>query len=217
MRAKKGQSTNYLIVDGIKFYKCASGYYADSKSRRLHVYIWEKHNGKVPDGYDIHHIDHDKSNNDISNLACVLRKSHHSAHIQERDPLQIYYNFYANVQPAADRWHKSVEGREWHKKHYQEVTVPLRANKVSLVCQVCGKEYLADPMVAHKSKYCSNNCRAKARRLSGIDSETRACVMCGKEFVTNKYSRVKTCSKECSNKKMSITKTGVSRHRKTDA
>lgn len=216
MKTKKGQSTNYLTVDGIKFYKCASGYYSDSKSRRLHVYVWEKHNGKVPEGYDIHHKDHDKSNNDISNLECVLRKSHHSAHMKERDPLQIYYHLYVDVHPAAERWHKSAEGREWHKQHYQEVTAPLRENKVSLVCQVCGKEYLVDPLCAHKSKFCSNNCKSKARRMSGVDNETRTCVICGKEFVTNKYSRGKTCSKECTHKKMSITKTGVPRHRKTD-
>ena len=30
-----------------------------------HRVIWEKHHGKIPEGYDIHHIDGDGHNNDV--------------------------------------------------------------------------------------------------------------------------------------------------------
>ena len=32
----------------------------------LHRMVWTCYNGEIPDGYDIHHIDFDKNNNDIS-------------------------------------------------------------------------------------------------------------------------------------------------------
>lgn len=40
----------------------------------LHRVIWELHNGPVPDGLEIDHIDADKSNNRIDNLQLLTRK-----------------------------------------------------------------------------------------------------------------------------------------------
>lgn len=41
-----------------------------------HIYVWEKVNGKVPKGFVIHHIDHDRTNNDIENLELMTKKKH---------------------------------------------------------------------------------------------------------------------------------------------
>lgn len=47
------------------------------KSREPNVYelkhrvVWEKHNGKIPDGYCVRFIDNDKSNFNISNLILI--------------------------------------------------------------------------------------------------------------------------------------------------
>jgi len=43
-------------------------------------FIWIKHNGKIPKGYLIHHIDKDTLNDDIENLALVTRKAHINIH-----------------------------------------------------------------------------------------------------------------------------------------
>jgi hypothetical protein len=53
---------------------------ADGKRRflRLHNVVWETHNGAVPDGLEIDHIDGDKSNNSIKNLRLVT----HAQNIQ---------------------------------------------------------------------------------------------------------------------------------------
>lgn len=40
-----------------------------------HRFIWEAVNGSIPEGYDIHHCDEDKSNCSISNLSCVPHKT----------------------------------------------------------------------------------------------------------------------------------------------
>ena len=39
-----------------------------------HRIIWEMHNGQIPEGYEIDHIDHNTLNNDITNLRMV---THH--------------------------------------------------------------------------------------------------------------------------------------------
>jgi hypothetical protein len=40
-------------------------------NKLLHRVIWQLANGTIPDGYVVHHKDHDKTNNNISNLELV--------------------------------------------------------------------------------------------------------------------------------------------------
>ena len=51
---------------------------------RKHKYyrrLWEKINNKtIPEGYHIHHLDNDKTNNDIRNLLCVSPEEHFEIH-----------------------------------------------------------------------------------------------------------------------------------------
>ena len=42
--------------------------------------MWELHYGEIPEGYHIHHIDFDKSNNDISNLQLMSKEEHMQLH-----------------------------------------------------------------------------------------------------------------------------------------
>lgn len=72
----------HVIIDGRKFNCSYDGYWRASAGDRmfLHTYIWEKHNGKLPQGHGISHIDKDLNNNNIENLIArpmneVLRKS----------------------------------------------------------------------------------------------------------------------------------------------
>ena len=46
----------------------------------LHRAIWELVNGKIPEGFMIHHIDGNKKNNNIENLECLSRKEHGKKH-----------------------------------------------------------------------------------------------------------------------------------------
>ena len=52
----------------------------DGIAKMEHVMVWEKHYGKIPDGHQIHHIDGDKKNNDISNLQLVTALEHKRIH-----------------------------------------------------------------------------------------------------------------------------------------
>lgn len=52
--------------------------------------IWEAHYGEIPKDeegrtFEIHHIDGNRKNNDISNLMCLSLKEHYELHLQQGD------------------------------------------------------------------------------------------------------------------------------------
>jgi hypothetical protein len=52
----------------------------DGKLKMNHVTVWEATHGPIPIGMQIHHKDHDKTNNDISNLQLVTPLEHKRIH-----------------------------------------------------------------------------------------------------------------------------------------
>lgn len=72
----------FIIVDGLKFTVNKNGYYECTTIDRLmlHNLNWEKINGKIPFGYEIHHIDLIKTNNEVSNLMLLTPKEHTELH-----------------------------------------------------------------------------------------------------------------------------------------
>ena len=64
--------------DGKKFTLRNNGYYAMTTDDRclMHRYVWENEKGKIPDGWDIHHINEVKSDNRIENLECLPKSEH---------------------------------------------------------------------------------------------------------------------------------------------
>lgn len=173
-----------------------TGYYLssviDGKRYRLHRYIWEYYNGEIPKDYDIHHKDHNKFNNEIDNLELLSKVEHLKRHSEEMsEELKEKYrkNLNENARPKAIEWHKSKEGREWHKKHF-EVSLGNRI-KQKFICKNCGKEY--ETLSNGINKFCSNNCRSAYRRKSGVDDIERKCIKCGRSFKVNKYRKTKKC------------------------
>lgn len=62
-------------------YENNNGYYRLSNNKLLHRTIWENFYGqKVPDGYVIHHKDHNPHNNSISNLQLMTELEHTRHH-----------------------------------------------------------------------------------------------------------------------------------------
>lgn len=192
------------IYDGYKFRRDPNtGYFLCTKKtdagkrERLHVYVFRRANGAIPDGYHVHHIDEDKNNNEPENLALLAAVEHTAIHSRERweaDRDRMAKSLAINAVPAATAWHKSAEGRKWHSAHQKEILE--RAQEQEYVCTRCGKRYKALP-IGKAKKFCSNACRAAARRESGVDNEKRFCRFCGEEFTTNKYSGAHFCSGGC--------------------
>lgn len=196
-------SEKYQYFNGLKFTRDdKTGYYLDSTIRkRIHIYVWEFYNGKVPDGCEIHHKDLNKSNNDISNLQCLTVSEHKKIHadlLTEEQREWRKNNLNKNARPKACEWHKSEKGREWHKEHMEE----LRERGVftkTIICTNCGKEYRAEKKNG-KNHFCSGACASQYRRKTGVDSIEKVCPICGNKFMTNKYRGSITCGRSCGNK-----------------
>ena len=162
----------------------------------MHRFIWESfYKRKIPKGYHVHHIDKNRWNNRPDNLELIEGKKHQSNHMKQRvkDNPEWFAKFQKKGIKEAPKWHKSKEGRIWHKEHAKKHNFgnyELKTKK----CQVCSKEYQSKSL---HSKYCSNGCKSKGRLLSGVDNVDRECVGCGATFSTNKYKKTKTCSRSC--------------------
>lgn len=185
--------------DGLSFRRDKrTGYYLNAKThKRLHVYVWEYYNGKVPKGCHIHHVDFDKRNNEISNLKLIEKKEHAKLHGNSWDDERLLKQLKVldeKARPKALEWHGSENGRNWHKKHYEQMKAKLHEEK-EFTCLNCGCKFIS---VNHGvNKFCSNKCKSAYRRKSGVDNEIRTCEICGKQFTTNKYSKSRTCSRVC--------------------
>lgn len=192
----------YIYFNGLKFTKDDNtGYYLNStKKKRLHRAVWEYYNGEIPKGHHIHHIDEDKSNNDISNLA-LLSSTEHLSHHGNKRALNYYdelvENLNNNARPKANEWHGSNEGKDWHKKHYENTKDKLH-KKSMFECLQCHRNFIG--IDNGNNKFCTNKCKSKWRRLSGIDDVVKECIYCGKSFTKNKYSKAITCSRSCTNR-----------------
>ncbi len=66
---KKMKPTN----NGIGYYQIKLRHNKKRYNRYVHRLVWITFNGSIPEGYEINHIDHDKSNNSLLNLELVTR------------------------------------------------------------------------------------------------------------------------------------------------
>lgn len=79
------------------------------KKRRAHRLMWQTYAEEIPKGFVVHHINGDKTNNRISNLACISRgenaslahrdgqvdkkgEAHHGSKLTEKEVLEIIKN-----------------------------------------------------------------------------------------------------------------------------
>lgn len=146
--------------NGDRYYLC--GYYYQHKGKRLHRAVWEYYNGEIPEGYHVHHIDEDRSNNAIENLALMPGIEHMKMHGQEEQRREHGRQVIKIAIEVAPEWHRSEAGREWHSQHIQE-----RWEKMEpyvRTCSWCGKEYETRDMGHKGNHFCSGRCKAAFRR-----------------------------------------------------
>lgn len=206
VRYENGGKTAYFR--GHKFTRDdRTGYYLgstmiDGERKRLHRYVYETCHGLIPDGFEVHHRDTDKSNNEPENLHILIGQQHRALHgeLIKDDPEameRIRKNLSEKAQPKACIWHGSEVGRQWHREHYDKMKDQMY-RRVEKVCDYCGEKYMGT--LKNNDRFCSNKCKSAWRRKSGLDNETRQCAVCGQAFAINKYSKGKTCSRECTKK-----------------
>lgn len=201
------KTPKYISYDGLRFCRDdKTGYYLNSTIRkRLHRYIWEKEVGTIPKGCQIHHIDGNKANNDISNLAIMTASGHQRLHGQEQKRKEFARENIKKAAIFASIWHGSEAGKKWHSEHMKGFKQPRH----DMICEQCGTTYKG----VKGQRFCSNKCKAAWRRKSGKDDVQQICEQCGKTFLTSRYSGVKYCSRECTH----IAHRGWSERKKSEA
>jgi len=66
-------------------YTVHNGYYRSDDFKFLHKEVYKHSKGAVPKGMDVHHKDHNKLNNDPSNLMLANEGDHLRSHITEAE------------------------------------------------------------------------------------------------------------------------------------
>lgn len=187
--------------NGVRFIRDdKTGYYLNSTiQKRLHRYVYECEIGEIPRGYHIHHIDHDKNNNNIENLVLICPSAHASYHGKMRAEThydEMIENLNVNARPKASEWHRSEEGRKWHSE--MSIETWKKRTYEAYECQNCSNTYKTKDRGNHK--FCSNACKSAWRRKSGVDDEERQCAECGEKFTVNKYYKKIGCTRKCTYK-----------------
>ena len=115
--------------------KRPSGYWAVGvfgKRVQAHVIVWELHNGPVPDGMDVEHIDRDRANCKLSNLRLATRTQNMQNTVAHRDSSTGFkgvskegnkYHAYVNLN--GKRYHTRTttleDAVEWVRKKREEI------------------------------------------------------------------------------------------------
>lgn len=138
----------------------------------LHKAVWEYHNKQdVPDGYHVHHVDHNWHNNQIENLTLMSSDEHSKYHWsseEKRKKQAARMRKYAA--PKAKEWHGTDEGRRWHSEHGKKsYTNRTPIDKECAACHIIYKTLDRK----QSARFCSNNCKmnARRRRLRGLPED----------------------------------------------
>ncbi|MFY7922468.1 MAG: HNH endonuclease signature motif containing protein [Gemmatimonas sp.] len=179
--------------DGIAYYRC--GKYFQRNGKRLHRVACEAVHGPIPRGAHVHHADGNASNNDPANLVIVDAREHIKEHMREPRRMADSQRAIVAAQLAAADWHRSEEGRAWHRAQYEQVKDALHRKRPA-VCKQCGGSYETNRK--DSAAFCSGRCKAAFRRTQKLDHETRACAHCGAAFECNRFLGTQHCGKRCS-------------------
>lgn len=153
-------STMKQEFNGVVYYLC--GQYFQNRGIRLHRVVWEFHNGPIPKGYSVHHIDGDKRNNNIENLELLRQSEHQSLHMRDDDRIKKSKMQMEKIRSLAAKWHSSEEGHKWHVQHVKESI--HKGTIYTYTCDFCGKEYFSRRKYSEGSNhFCHQNCKAKYR------------------------------------------------------
>lgn len=145
---------------GERYYLC--GQYFQRKGVRLHRSVWEYHNGAIPEGYHIHHIDGDKANNGLENLALMPGLDHVNAHARSEERRENGRRAIKLAIAKAPEWHGSEAGKAWHSEHAKAYWANAPENEY--VCTMCGKVYTTKAVRHTGNHFCHPNCRAMYAR-----------------------------------------------------
>lgn len=126
-------------------------------SRLLHRDVWEYTHGKIAKGMEIHHKDGDPANNRLENLDLIKAFDHRSLHASEPEAVERARKWVDHIRPLTKRWHRSREGRAWHRQHAKRVFGDRPY--LDYECHFCGKSFKSRDHRKKPRRFCSQWCR----------------------------------------------------------
>ena len=201
---------------GISFRKRKTGHYF---TPMLSIYraVWQYYYGEVPANTIIHHIDHNKDNNDISNLVPMLPVAHRKHHAHDNNLAKIratltctvcgkdYTGFYTGHNRYCPDCRTAIERKRRHEreqrknaeKRKERLNQPYSGSGIRK-CAVCGEAYYYEARNSKRAT-CSAECEAILRKRAYEQRKvdrSRICEVCGKPF-DYKHKQQRACSPEC--------------------
>ena len=178
---------NHQECCGFKFYKNNQGRFVCSVV--MHRFIWTYFNGKIPDGYEIHHRDFNHDNNDISNLELLTKDEHKKIHGWNTAPSETI------ICPICGKRFKSIPSSK-RKFCSRECYLETKRKREIRKCLQCGKEFSA--RIDSNQKFCSADCSCEYRKRH----EIKICPICNKSFTAKISLKRIYCSDKCFRKSL---------------
>ena len=151
----------------------------------LHRIVWNYCYDEIPAGYEVHHIDNNPANNDISNLQIMTGHQHkklHRIHTAEIT-CPVCGKIFANSSHGSTYCSRQCAAKSKQMPTFEKI------------CPSCGKTFTTKRA---KAKYCSFGCYAQACGKF----QSRICPICGRAFQPKTLHQT-YCSIECKNKSLS--------------
>jgi len=143
-----------------RYFSCAGSF--------LHRDVWKSVHGVIPKGFHIHHKDGNPANNDIENLECIHSSVHFSMHSEERSERAKkpeHLEFLNSIRHRTVDWHRSEEGRAWHRENAKASLAKARSVKrfskkpdINRMCEVCSAPFTTRNV---RKTLCSVACQSK--------------------------------------------------------
>ena len=132
------------------------------RTLRLHREVWSAVFGAIPEKHDIHHVDHDRTNNAIENLECLPKGAHRRHHtlaqpIARKDWAQQEPQLLLCVDCDAELWRKRVTRHPLCASCHSQRAEAKR--RVAKHCRQCDA-----PFVSRAGTFCSQRCVNLATR-----------------------------------------------------
>lgn len=170
-----------IVLDGLTQYfrgclyrMWPSDRYYSKGGSRLHRDAWTAAFGPIPKGCHIHHRNGNVADNRIENLECIDAKEHarierKAGSVHGESKLTPY------AREKAAEWHRSPEGREWHKRHAERSQSWTKWKRETRCCLECSAEFMAlIRKSGNQQVYCTSACKVAAYRKRGKQAEWEA-------------------------------------------
>ncbi len=144
--------------NGVTYCKRAHSHFFINQS--IHQAVWRYCVGKIPTGCVIHHIDHNKNNNNVANLQCLTVTEHQQVHNQKGKPVaqKQKKQFVCSVCGKTFEAFDNGQLKRYCSKRCHNVERYHTTRKKENICQWCGKKFFGKIT----SRFCSGHCATTA-------------------------------------------------------